>query len=95
METTLQPVGVRQAKSQFSALAEEVNRLGEPLTVMRHNKPWVVISPADTAAMERRRRLKAFHDLTARIEADDEGGAWGSLEEDERLLEEGRSVRFG
>ena len=56
-----EPVGVREAKNRFSELTTEVNASGVPLTVLRNNRPWVVIYPADEAAASRRERLPAAH----------------------------------
>ena len=53
-------VGVREAKNRFSELTTEVNASGVPLTVLRNNRPWVVIYPADEAAASRRERLERF-----------------------------------
>lgn len=94
----LEPVGVREAKARFSSLTEAVNELGAPLTVLKNNRPWVVIQPADASAAERRRRLEAFRALTASIEAEksvEAGTAWGSVEHDRELLAEERVRRFG
>lgn len=37
---------VRDARNHFSKIANEVNLTGQPVTVFRNSKPWVVISPA-------------------------------------------------
>lgn len=39
-------VGLAEAKKNFSRLTSEVNRTGRNVTVMKNNKPWVVIHPA-------------------------------------------------
>lgn len=39
-------IGLAEAKSNFSKVTAEVNRTGRPVTVLKNNKPWVVISPA-------------------------------------------------
>ena len=36
---------VAEARSNFSKLAESVNKTGVPVVVFRHSKPWVKISP--------------------------------------------------
>ena len=46
MEQVLQPVGVREAKNRFSELTTQVNELGLTLVVLKNNRPWVVIQPA-------------------------------------------------
>ncbi|QUC02980.1 type II toxin-antitoxin system Phd/YefM family antitoxin [Atopobium sp. oral taxon 416] len=33
----------------FSKVTAEVNRTGRPVTVLKNNKPWVIIQPASTA----------------------------------------------
>ncbi len=35
-----------EAKNNFSRVTAEVNGTGRPVTVLKNNKPWVVISPA-------------------------------------------------
>ena len=39
-------IGLAEAKKNFSKLTAEVNRTGKPVTVLKNNKPWVVILPA-------------------------------------------------
>ena len=39
-------IGVADAKNNFSKVAAEVSRSGRPVTVLKNNKPLVVISPA-------------------------------------------------
>lgn len=39
-------IGLAEAKKNFSKLTAEVNRTGKPVTVLKNNKPWVVIQPA-------------------------------------------------
>ena len=38
-------IGLAEAKKNFSKLTAEVNRTGKPVTVLKNNKPWVVIYP--------------------------------------------------
>lgn len=63
-------VGIREAKNRFSYLTSRVNETGEALTVMKNGRPWVVISPADGKAQERRARSEKLRRLTALIESD-------------------------
>lgn len=42
-------MGLAEAKDNFSRVTAEVNRTGRPVTVLRNNKPWVVIQPAAAA----------------------------------------------
>ena len=42
----MQIVGVTEAKAHFSQLTKDVNDTGQPVTVFKNNKPWVIISPA-------------------------------------------------
>ena len=95
VEYGLAPVGVREAKARFSALTEAVNDSGVALTVLKNNRPWVVIQPADAKTAERRRRLESFRALTARIESDADEPEWGGLDHDRELLAEERMARFG
>lgn len=94
MESTPRPIGVREAKAHFSAIAEEVNATGTPLTVMRHGAPWIIIQPADPNAKRRRDRLAGIRKFTAQIEAYDEP-AWDPEVSDDDLLAEERMARFG
>ena len=43
-------IGLAEAKNNFSRMTAEVNRTGRPVTVLKNNKPWVVISPATPQA---------------------------------------------
>lgn len=38
-------IGLADAKNNFSRLTTEVHNSGKPVTVMKNNKPWVVIQP--------------------------------------------------
>ncbi len=42
-------VGLADAKNNFSKITAEVNRSQRPVTVLKNNKPWVVIEPVQTA----------------------------------------------
>lgn len=64
----LEPIGVREVKNGFSYWSARVNQTGQPLTVLKNNKPWVVIQPANAEAEERRVRLEKFRKLTWQIE---------------------------
>lgn len=39
-------VTLAEARANFSRITAKVNETGEPVTVIRRSKPWVVISPA-------------------------------------------------
>jgi antitoxin Phd len=39
-------IGLSEVKANFGKVTAEVNRTGNPVTVFKNNKPWVVISPA-------------------------------------------------
>ncbi len=43
-------MGLAEAKNNFSRVTAEVNRTGRPVTVLKNNKPWVVINPAATTS---------------------------------------------
>ena len=45
-------IGLAEAKKNFSKLTAEVNRTGKPVTVLKNNKPWVVVMPAAALAEE-------------------------------------------
>ena len=96
METVLAPVGVRDAKNRFSELTAAVNQTGQSLTVLRNNKPWVTIQPADAVAAQRRERLERFRRLTELIESDlTDEPVWDDSISDKDLLGAERVRRFG
>lgn len=43
-------MGLAEAKNNFSRVTAEVHRTGRPVTVLKNNKPWVVIQPVDNTA---------------------------------------------
>lgn len=45
-------IGLAEAKANFSRVTAEVNRTGTPVTVLRNNKPWVVIAPVERGAVD-------------------------------------------
>ena len=45
-------IGLAEAKANFSRVTAEVNRTGTPVTVLRNNKPWVVIAPVKRGAVD-------------------------------------------
>lgn len=45
-------MGLAEAKANFSRVTAEVNRTGTPVTVLRNNKPWVVIAPVELGAVD-------------------------------------------
>lgn len=38
-------MGLAEVENNFSKVTAEVNRTGKPVTVLKNNKPWVVVSP--------------------------------------------------
>ena len=42
-------MGLAEAKNNFSKVTAEVNRTGRPVTVLKNNRPWVIIQPAAEA----------------------------------------------
>ena len=43
-------MGLAEAKSNFSRVTAEVNRTGKSVTILKNNKPWVVIQPARSSS---------------------------------------------
>ena len=43
-------MGLVEAKNNFSLVTAEVNRTGKPVTILKNNRLWVVIQPAQQAA---------------------------------------------
>ncbi|MDI9589447.1 MAG: type II toxin-antitoxin system Phd/YefM family antitoxin [Acidobacteriota bacterium] len=42
-------IGLAEAKNNFSHVTAEINRTGRPVTILKNNKPWVVIQSARSA----------------------------------------------
>lgn len=38
-------MGLAEAKNNFSHVTSEVNKTGRSVTILKNNKPWVVIQP--------------------------------------------------
>lgn len=93
----LEPIGVREAKNSFSYWTAHVNQTGQPLTVLKNNKPWVVIQPANAEAEERRKRLENFRKLTWLIEHEplELRDDFDPTLSDEEILNQERMRRFG
>ena len=45
-------MGLAEVQANFSRVTAEVNRTGTPVTVLRNNKPWVVIAPVERGAAD-------------------------------------------
>lgn len=43
---TMKTVSVAEARANFSKIGEAINRTGDPVTVFKHSKPYLVIMPA-------------------------------------------------
>lgn len=43
-------MGLAEAKNNFSRVTTEVNRTGRSVTILKNNKPWVVIQPARSSS---------------------------------------------
>ena len=42
-------MGLAEVKNNFSRVTAEVNRTGRPGTVLKNNKPWVIIQPVSNS----------------------------------------------
>jgi antitoxin Phd len=42
-------MGLAEAKNNFSRVTAEVNRTGRSVTILKNNKPWVVIQPVQSS----------------------------------------------
>lgn len=42
-------MGLAEARANFSTVTAEVNRTGRPVTILKNNRPWVVIAPVSPA----------------------------------------------
>ena len=88
--------GRPRGEEPIQRAAAQVNELGSTLVVLKNNKPWVTIHPADPEAASRRARLERFHSLTASIEQNVlHEPAWAADKSDRELLDEERMRRFG
>ena len=56
-------MGLAEAKNNFSRVTAEVNRTGRPVTVLKNNRPWVIINPAVTAGDKGRSALDVAVDF--------------------------------
>lgn len=45
-------MGLAEAKANFSKVTAEVNRTGRPVTILKNNRPWVVIAPVNPSAVD-------------------------------------------
>lgn len=45
-------IGLAEAKTNFSKVTAEVHATGKPVTVLKNNKPWVVIAPVSRSAVD-------------------------------------------
>ena len=45
-------IGIAEARANFSRVTSEVNATRKPVTVLKNNKPWVVISPVTPSAAD-------------------------------------------
>ena len=43
-------MGLAEVKNNFSRVTAEVNRTGRSVTILKNNKPWVVIQPARSSS---------------------------------------------
>ena len=43
-------MGLAEAKNNFSRVTAEGNRTGRSVTILKNNKPWVVIQPARSSS---------------------------------------------
>ena len=41
-------MGLAEVKNNFSKVTAEVNKSGRPVTVLKNNRPWVIIQPVST-----------------------------------------------
>jgi prevent-host-death family protein len=60
-------VGLSEAKANLGKITTEVNRTGNPVTVFKNNKPWVVIYPAYTTGVIQNPETRAAMDEAERM----------------------------
>lgn len=71
-------VSVAEARNNFSRLSSAVVETGEPVTVFRNSRPWVVISPAEPPARDYDAEVEAG---VVRSSRDIAEGRWMGLDE--------------
>ncbi|MDJ1121168.1 hypothetical protein QJ043_00970 [Olsenella sp. YH-ols2217] len=76
---TVVTVGMADAKTNFSRITAEANRTGVPVTVFRHNRPWVEIRPLDVHGDVPAETMEAVAQADA-IEADPEHVTYATAE---------------
>jgi prevent-host-death family protein len=62
----MRKIGLFEAKTNLSKIAEEVNRTGQPVTLTRRGEPYVDLIPHQSDAGRRRSQasvLKELHEL--------------------------------
>jgi prevent-host-death family protein len=84
----MREVGVLEAKTHFSAIADEVAREGSEVVVTRHGKPLVRIVPIQQHTAQSRReaaeRLLALRDQIAERHGIDEDFDWKAARDEGR-----------
>lgn len=58
---------VAEARANFSKIASEVERTGEPVTVFKNSKPWVMIAPLAEGEGARFKKINWVTYATAEI----------------------------
>lgn len=77
-------VSVAEARNNFSKIGSEVVRSGKSVTVFRHSKPWLVISPAKGAKADDSETSSYEQELLTMLERGEqelEDGAYVDLAE--------------
>jgi len=65
IEGNLAVIGITEAKTKFSELTEKVNRTGQTALVLKHNKPWVKITPVYEGTTGKGQDIKPYGVLKA------------------------------
>lgn len=51
-DSALDILGLSEEEADFSKVTAEVNRTRRPVTLLKNNRPWVVVAPADPSAVD-------------------------------------------
>ena len=79
-------VSASEARANFSKVGDEVFRTGQPVTVFKNSKPWLIISPARqvpeySASQQDALYEEEFRRIVERGELEYEAGAYSDLGE--------------
>lgn len=73
-------IGVTDARANFNKLTNEVAKTGQPVTIYKNNKPFVVVSPASYCGITNAETIDALEQSDQLIH-DEQHQFYGSVED--------------